>query len=411
MATRKPPARTRRAAPRVCEQQAPPPVAVPAGWSSAPDLPPDADSPEFAWQPWIPRGCLSLLVGLPEAGKTSLLVRLAAAITTGLNPHGEPYGSPGGVIFCAAEDSYRRTLSPRLAVAGANERLVYVPHRSEAAGTVPLRFPAGLPDLEAVIRMTAASVVILDPAAAYADSADLNNETATRGILDGLQRVAAVTACAVITTRNFNKRQTGPLLSRINGSAAWRDVPRSILCTVPHPNEPGVRVLVHAKSSLHQRSAPWRYELADRGGQPLFELVEPCTLSVGDCEDAIASAGERAELRSAHALIAGLIGDAWIRVASLYSAAQAAGISKSKLWRAKEELVIPHRRIGWGPGSYIEWGPPVTGWASELKPGGNACYLPPIESATPPPPPPKGKKRVRGGEGARCVVLWSVCKG
>jgi AAA domain len=378
------------------------PCEVPQGWIPAGQLPPEADAPSWVFEPWIPRGYVSLVTGLPESGKSSFLLWLAACVSAGRVPDAAAQVEPRPVILCAAEDSYKQTLAPRLVRLGACEDRIIVPQGNTPGTFARLRLPADLPSLLRAVATTRAALLILDPAAAYLDAADVNNETACRAILDGLQELAQRTACAIVLTRNFNKRHDGPLLSRINGSAAWRDVPRSILCAVRHPIDPAQLILVRGKASVGPRPAPRRYHFEVVDGHPVFSLDEECALSLEDCEDAAGSPGERAEWRAAHELLCGLIGDTWLKACTIYSAAQAQGIGKGKVWRAKVELGVQTRRMGWGPGSHVEWGPPGDGWPADLKPGGHAAYIPPTPARPLPPPGTKKARRSRkgGGRGA-----------
>jgi AAA domain len=341
-----------------------------AGWTLAP-FASKSDAPmSFLWNPWIPRGTLTLITGLPACGKTCLLVRLVASVTSGVGLEPGEASAPAPVLLLAGEDSFQSTLKPRLKAAGADLWELILPAPDMAGNQhASIRLPGSLADLELVVLQSKAALVVLDPVAAYIGAADLNQETAVREILDGLLAMAQRTGSAIVITRNFNKRQTGPLLSRINGSAAWRDVPRSILCATRHPREPQQLVLVHAKSSGPQPALPRLYCLEDRDGVPLLLIGDNLDLTLEDCEESSTSPGERAEWAAAHELLFGLIGRQWTKAAAIYTAAASLGIGKGKVWRAKAELAVPHRRVGFGPGSHVEWGPPKNGWPEGLVQG------------------------------------------
>jgi AAA domain len=342
------------------------------GWTLASALSESSEQQSFLWRPRIPRGCLTLITGLPECGKSCLLIRLVGAVTSGVVEDVADAYPPAPVVYLGAEDGWSTIVKPRLKAASVNLWNLVLP----AIETNPGRgnrilLPGSLTDLERVVLASRAVLVVLDPIAAYVSSADLNQETAVREILDGLQQLAQRTGAAVCCTRNFNKRQTGQLLSRINGSAAWRDVPRSILCCTRHPRDPRQLVLVHGKSSGPLAASPRLYEIVDRDGVPFLQVGAEADLTIEDCEDAASSPGERAEWAAAHELLVGLIGRQWTKAAGIYTAAQAVGIGKGKVWRAKAELAVPHRRVGFGPGSHVEWGPPRDGWPAGLECGGD----------------------------------------
>jgi AAA domain len=337
------------------------------GWTLAPSLPESSAAQSFLWRPWVPRGVLTLITGLPECGKTCLLIRLIAAATSGIGMEPGESAAPAPVLLLAAEDGFHSILRPRLKAAGADLwHLVLPAADSDSNRHCRILLPGSLGDLERVVVGSRAALVVLDPAAAYIAAADLNQETAVREILDGLQQIAQRTGAAVCCTRNSNKRQVGPILSRINGSSAWRDVPRSILCATRHPRDPQRLVLVHGKSSGPPKAPPRLYRIEDRDGAPLLIIGDALDLTIEDCEESSSSPGERAEWAAAHELLAGLIGQQWCKAAAIQSAGAAIGIGKGKLWRAKAELRVPHRRVGFGPGSHVEWGPPKAGWPEGL---------------------------------------------
>ena len=82
---------------------------------------------EWAWQYWLPKGKLSLLVGAPKTGKTLLAIDLAATITSGGNFPDGTRADKSTVIFWTAEDDLDDTIVPRFKAAGgdlANVRFI-----------------------------------------------------------------------------------------------------------------------------------------------------------------------------------------------------------------------------------------------------------------------------------------------
>ena len=76
---------------------------------------------EWLWLGHIPRGTLSLLVGLPDVGKSHIFVDLCARITTGRNmPLSDIPMLPQDVLIVCTEDRVEHTLVPRLIAAGAD---------------------------------------------------------------------------------------------------------------------------------------------------------------------------------------------------------------------------------------------------------------------------------------------------
>jgi len=74
---------------------------------------------EWAWQGRIPFGAVTLLVGEPGLGKSTVLVDICARLTRG-QLEGDACGRPVGVIVASAEDHRSATIVPRLTAAGAD---------------------------------------------------------------------------------------------------------------------------------------------------------------------------------------------------------------------------------------------------------------------------------------------------
>lgn len=60
---------------------------------------------DWLWYPYIPYGKITILQGDPGEGKSTMMMQLAALITTGkAMPDGSGDKIPGNVIYQAAED-------------------------------------------------------------------------------------------------------------------------------------------------------------------------------------------------------------------------------------------------------------------------------------------------------------------
>lgn len=76
---------------------------------------------DWLWYPFIPYGKLTLLQGDPGEGKSTFIINIAAALTTGgMLPNGIKVSEPITVIYQCAEDSLQDTIKPRLVEAGAD---------------------------------------------------------------------------------------------------------------------------------------------------------------------------------------------------------------------------------------------------------------------------------------------------
>src|SRR5262249_31733160 len=78
----------------------------------------------WLWRGWVPLGKVTVLDGDAGLGKSTLLLDLAARVSTGAEmPDGTP-GPRAGVVVVSAEDGLGDTIRPRLEAAGADLRRV-----------------------------------------------------------------------------------------------------------------------------------------------------------------------------------------------------------------------------------------------------------------------------------------------
>lgn len=83
---------------------------------------------EWLWYPYIPYGKITIIEGDPGEGKTTLVLKLAAALSRGLPlpcDDDKEY-EPIHIIYQTAEDGIEDTIKPRLEKAGADCSMIRV---------------------------------------------------------------------------------------------------------------------------------------------------------------------------------------------------------------------------------------------------------------------------------------------
>ena len=79
----------------------------------------------WLWPNFIPKGKLSLLVGHPGQGKSTLTAEIAAIISTGREwPVSGVNADIGETVFLSSEDDLEDTIKPRMIAAGADDSKV-----------------------------------------------------------------------------------------------------------------------------------------------------------------------------------------------------------------------------------------------------------------------------------------------
>ena len=116
----------------------------------------------WTWEDRIPAGEITLTVGLGGVGKSTFHAWMIAQVTKGLLP-GLHWGTPMACIICAQEDSWGRTIVPRLIAADANLDMVYRVDVVEAGEDMRLTLPVDIEALTFEIEAKKVALVSLDP--------------------------------------------------------------------------------------------------------------------------------------------------------------------------------------------------------------------------------------------------------
>jgi hypothetical protein len=118
----------------------------------------EATEIDWLWYPYIPYGKITVIQGDPGDGKTTAVLAVAAAVTTGAAlPESKTTAEPMSVIFQTAEDGLGDTVKPRLVQSGADcGRIIVIDESEKELSLSDLR-------IEQAITLTGAKLFILDP--------------------------------------------------------------------------------------------------------------------------------------------------------------------------------------------------------------------------------------------------------
>lgn len=211
---------------------------------------------DWLWYPYIPFGKLTVLSGDPGNGKSTLMMNLIAAVSSGgFVPDGRKLKKPIHVIYQCSEDSAGDTIKPRLIAAGAD--------CSNVAFLDEELAPLSLDD-EVIRRAIAdfnAKLLVIDPVQAYLGDADISNVGGMRKVLHQLAIWAGRYDCAIVLVGHLNKRQSGKDIYRSLGSIDLIAAARSAMQIDRTEDDPDVLVLRHIKSSLAYRGSNAYFEI------------------------------------------------------------------------------------------------------------------------------------------------------
>lgn len=205
-------------------------------------------SVDWLWYPYIPFGKVTLLQGDPGCGKSTLMMSVIAAVSTGsTSPDGRRLRKPMHVIYQCSEDSASDTIKPRLAAAGADcSNVAFLDEETDWLTLSDDRIRRAVADFNA-------KLLVIDPVQAYLGDADISNISGMRKVLRQLGTWAALYDCAVVLIGHLNKKQGAKDLYRSIGSIDLIASARSVIQIEASSEEPGVLLLRHIKSSLSSR--------------------------------------------------------------------------------------------------------------------------------------------------------------
>ena len=218
---------------------------------------------EWLWYPYIPYGKITIIEGDPGEGKTTLVLKLAAALSRGLPlpcDDDKEY-EPIHIIYQTAEDGIEDTIKPRLEKAGADCSMIRV--IDETVKELSMTDDR----LEQAIIETGARLIILDPIQAYIGATvDMHRANEIRPVLKHLGIIAEKHNCAIILIGHMNKASGSKSTYRGLGSIDIQATARSVLLVARLRDKPNIRIMAHDKSSLAPAGDAIGFEMTEDNG-------------------------------------------------------------------------------------------------------------------------------------------------
>jgi hypothetical protein len=361
----------------------------------------------WLWPSRIALGKLTLLVGDPSLGKSTLALDIAARVSRGASwPDCTETSPPGQVLIASAEDGLEDTVRPRLETAGAELSRVHAIRMEQAFSLCEEDFRA----LEVkVLQLEGLRLLVIDPVSAFLGGADSNKNADVRAALAPLAALAERHGIAVLAVSHLTKAQA-PALYRTLGSVAFVATARAVWFVAKDKQDPSRRLLVQGKNNLGDALAlAFR---VDPGPGPAGTTLptiawEPDPVSIA-AEEALAHEAPNvggSDLEHACEWLREELGAGPIEALTVIGDASENGISKKTLYRAKDRLrVRSTKQSTQGPWFWMLEGS-QGGQAPGLATFGDLGHLGPGSPENGAPAAARGAQRSQDGQPRREATL------
>jgi len=318
---------------------------------------------EWLWKDHIPLGKLTSISGDPGLGKSLVLLDHAARVSIGAPwPDGDGGGDPGDVILLAVEDDVADTICPRLAAAGADlsrihllQSVVTFDENTRKPGERAINLQRDIDALERALGRTKNPKFIgFDPISVYCGDVDSHKNTDVRMVLGPLAELAQRTGVAIVYISHLNK-SAGSAMYRTSGSLAFVAAARAAWIVTKDKTDPMTRLVLPLKNNLAPDAAGMSYSIATVDNQPVVAWNEvPVMISA---DEALEPELRRPKGNLEHdkKWLSAQLADGPKDSEELTAQARAVGISRNRLFKAKDAVGASARKNGFAGQAKWEW--------------------------------------------------------
>jgi AAA domain len=318
----------------------------------------------WLWSGWVPANGVSLLVGDPKLGKSTLALGLAAKLSRG--EIGDPNRAPTSIVV-TGEDSVAEVVEPRVAAAGGKPVHVHVVDLTDPE--MEFTLPENVPDLEHRVYEIGAQLVIVDPLNRFlAEAVDGHKDQSIRRAIGPLHQVAERNRCAIVVIAHLNKAMGANPLYRVGGSIGLTGAARSVMLFAKDPDDPDgergpCRILAQAGSNYGRQQPSRRYViepilLPGSDGLPDVETIRLIDHGEVDVDASellsVSTADDLADRDEAADFLIAELTDGPRPAADVQANAKRNGIGPGALKRAKRKLRVKSSKSGMGGGWWWE---------------------------------------------------------
>jgi hypothetical protein len=230
----------------------------------------------WAWKGRVPLDGVTLLVGDPGFGKSTLAIDLIARASRG-TLEGDLFGVPVNCALVTAEDAIAQVVRPRLEAAGADLYRIKIVSIRHGDMTDGITLPDDIPALRDTLRDADVRWLIVDPMVSFLPTTvDAHKDQHVRRVMAPLQQLAEELHLAVVGIIHLNKRTDTQAVVRVSGSIGFVAAARSVLLFGQDPGAPDgpTRCLLHWKCNVGAKQPGVRVKLEGRWVQADGKLIE-----------------------------------------------------------------------------------------------------------------------------------------
>ncbi|HXI15730.1 MAG TPA: AAA family ATPase, partial [Chloroflexota bacterium] len=321
------------------------------------------------------KSALQLVVGDPGLGKTRILLEACANVTRGRSwPDDGSSTAPRNVLYLGQEDSAEQVIRPVVVegLGGDPERfhlidaLELTDRKQRRRETMFCLSPDGIEALDATMTELRPALVVIDPITGYLGGADSFKDSEVRERLMPLAGLAQKYGAAVIGNGHMTKDQQRAVAYRVGGSIAFYAVARAVFYVVEDPRQPTRRAFFHQKGNMAELAEARGFSIV---GQYLDERLRSVGVPSWDSEpvdftleEALRAASEGPEANQKResvpqATLRSILLSHGGRAPAeeVYRLAEAMGVPKRTLERAKDGIGVTSHTEGFGAGSTSYW--------------------------------------------------------
>lgn len=329
----------------------------------------ETKSINWFWDQRIPADSLSLLIGMPNAGKSTWTMDVAARVSTGVQwPIGDQRNVPtGSVLILSAEDGPEQIIVPRLRAAQADLNKVHIVEAVQRDGRrsgVDVATDAGLL-ARLMDRLGDVKLIIVDPLDSYiGGNTDIFRGNEARAALWPLKDLAEQHGVTVIIAHHFNKTPSTNAIDRVSGARSFGALPRSVWIAMADEEDPQSNrtILAPAKWNMSRtRPAAVAYTMRPSDYDPNIACIawEPDEIDTDAstlmAQQARQDSGDPSALDEASAVLETIMANGDLPSTEVHKLAREHGITRGTLRRAKDVLGIKVVPVKDKDGKVIGW--------------------------------------------------------